>query len=103
MPSTLNLPLQAAASANDTSPEAFKWNSLGAGTLHVRATTWDGATVTIQGTTDDGTTWDTVADGTFTADAIVAFEAGQIGVRAQISGVGGSTDAISVTLVPQGR
>jgi hypothetical protein len=84
-------------STNSTG-EAFQWRGTGPGSLQVSGT-WDGATVTIQGSLDGGDTWVTVAGGVFTADAILGFEMGNGLVHAVVSSVG--TTSLSAYLTPQ--
>lgn len=67
---------------------AFEWPG-GKGTLQVFGT-FDTATVTLQGSLN-GVDWSNIPSGAHTADAIVAFEAGNILVRAVLSSVGAGT------------
>lgn len=77
------------------------WSGIGAGTLHVIGDPWDGATVTIQGSADDGATWGTVDNSVITENTIEPFEAGEINVRAVVSNSGSST-VLYAYLTPQG-
>lgn len=56
------------------------------------AGTFDGATVTIEGSLDDGTTYSPLANGEFTEEEIRILDTPPILVRATISGAGASTD-----------
>lgn len=93
-PSLKVLRLQDDQTANNTS-EWKEWNGTGEGTLQVVGT-WDGATVTIQGTLDRSKTGVSPLNSAYTADAIVPFSMGRGWVRAVVSGVG--TSSLSVLL-----
>jgi hypothetical protein len=95
--SAKRLTLLDGVTANSTG-EAVEWTGKGPGSLQVSGT-WDGATVTIQGSLDGGVTWVTVAGGVFTADAILSFEMGNGLVHAVVSSVG--TTSLSAYLTPQ--
>jgi len=100
MASTLRLILL--ENANDGIGEAFKWYSSGAGTLQVFGV-WDGATVTLQGRSSDANEWTSLSSGgEFTEDYLTWFEAGQIEIRAVISGGGGFT-SLTLYLTPTSR
>ncbi len=62
------------------------------GTLHIFGT-WDGATVSITGSLDGGTTYDAPTDSVseFTEDTLIPFKCGDCKVKATISGKGSST------------
>ena len=98
MTSRLRIPLLENVTANSNGATK-PWYSYGLGTLHVFGT-WDTATVTIEGSTDEGVTWTPVTGGVFTEDKITSFEAGEIEVRAVVSSVGASTD-LTAYLIPQ--
>jgi len=88
------LKLQEDQTANNTG-EWKEWSGTGEGTLQVVGT-WDGATVTIQGTLDRSKTGIAPSNSAYTADAIVPFSMGRGWVRAVVSGVG--TTSLSVLL-----
>ena len=98
-PSLNRLQLLSAATAN-ANGKTFEWKGCGPGTLHIYGT-FDTCTVAIEGSTDGGDTW-TAYSTSYTSAGIVAFEAGNILVRAVLSSVGAST-SVSVDLVPQER
>jgi len=63
----------------------------GQGTLYVWGT-WDGATVTLQASPDNGTTWIDLEDATFTQNTVTNITLHTMNqIRASISGAGGST------------
>lgn len=78
----------------DGSGSAMDWPS---GLGNVRCTgTFDGATVTLESSSDGGSTWLPVgADATFTEAGQANFSLGPCKLRGTVSGAGGST---SVTL-----
>jgi len=53
--------------------------------------TFDGATAKLQSTPDDGTTWHDIPDATATAATVINVEIRTTGLRAVVSGGGGST------------
>jgi len=99
MASRLNRPLLSEATVNTTG-EALWWSSPGPGSIHVYGT-WDGATVTIQGSTDEGATWTDVPSGVFTEDTLLGFDSGHAHVRAVLSNAGNTS--LTATLASQGK
>jgi len=95
-PSTLVLLDEVAADGNG---EGKKWTGTGPGTLHIFGT-WDGATVTIEGSSDN-VNFDTPTAAAYTADAIVPFEMGRGWVRAVVSSAG--TTVLTARLTPPER
>lgn len=85
----------------NTTGKAVSWSGIGPGTLQI-AGTFDTATVTIEGSLDDGATWASPTGGVFTAAVMTSFEMGIGLVRAVLSLVGAST-SLSVYLSPQER
>lgn len=78
--------LEAAAATGET----FPW-SVGRGQLTAQGT-WDGATLTLEKTCDDGTTWVPIcAATTLTASGVGDFDLSSCTIRAAVSSAGGST------------
>jgi len=83
----------------DGNGEGKKWAGTGEGTLHIFGT-WDGATVTIQGSSDN-VNYDTPAAAVYTADVIIPFSMGKGWVRAVVSSAG--TTSLTARLLPPER
>ena len=82
--------------SSDGKGEPKEWSGVGPGTLQLCGT-WDGATVKIEGSIDNGKTWIQPSNSTYFENSIVSFEMGIGLVRTDISDSGPSTD-ISVYL-----
>ncbi len=75
----------------DGNGAASDWNGNQKGTLQIVGT-WDGATVTIYGSLNDGEDYAAPSNSAYTADVITSFEMGPGKVRATVSNAGSSTD-----------
>ena len=84
MPTLLN------AQATDGDGAIVDWNGNKEGTLQISGT-WNGATVTIYGSLDDGTTFKAPTNSAYTEDVITSFQMGPGKVKATISSAGAST------------
>lgn len=87
--------------SSDMNGPARFWDGIGPGSLHVFGT-WDGATVTIQGSLDGGVTWTALSSLTLTANTFISFEMGLAHIRAVVSSAGASTE-LSAYVAPQER
>lgn len=85
------MPILLDSQTTDGDGTTIDWTGNHEGTIQVSGT-WDGATVTVYGSLDDGTTWASPTNGTFTADKIVEFQMGTGKVKATITSAGASTD-----------
>lgn len=80
--------LFAAKTANGNS-SVIKWQG-GDGMLLAEGT-WDGATVAVQISPDQGTTWQSITSASLTANGTYVFRAPACHMRLNISGVGAGT------------
>ena len=87
------------ATADSNYPEV-EWSGTGEGSLQIGGT-FDGATVTIEGKTDDLVGWKAPAGMAYTAAALVPFAAGKELVRAVVSGKGASTNLSAILQEPE--
>lgn len=86
----------------DGNGTAIDWNGNTPGSLQVFATNWDGATVEIKGSLDDGVTYSSIpqSTGQFTADTFTGIYFGPCKLRATVSGAGVSTSGIYCYVTP---
>lgn len=78
----------------------IEWTGLAPASLQINGT-WDGATVTVYGSCDEGVTWLPPNDSVYqyTADVLTSFSAGRILVKATVSDAGVTT-SLSACLIP---
>jgi hypothetical protein len=98
-PTELRLVLLDEATADGGGKE-LAWSGQGVGSLQISGT-WDGATVTIEGSIDGGKTWIAPAASAYTSNVMTTFEAGNILVRAVVSSAG--TTSLSCFLQQRDR